>query len=253
MDIDVIYRPSCLQYESFCPIVKQCFPAEPFNRELFHEMQANHFWIVISNAQTIGYAYAREVNGHMHLSQISIIPGERGKGYARLLMDRLIGLSGVLDKTGITLSVQTDNAAAIRMYKEYSFTEKGKKYQYIIPHSLLHTEKVIGNEITAMVQNEGEGKDGLPTRLEIGFFLDGVSCGHCRLDPDFPGCSSYGIDLPEINFPRSLNALEKYLSPDVDHLVLTFSDTALRDVCEAYELTCNYELIEMEKRIQPIN
>lgn len=249
MGIVVSYRPESLAYEHFRVTANQCFPNEPFNIGLFNEMQSNHFWILQSDIEIIGYTHVKEENDHLHLSAIGIVPSERGKGYAKLLMDRIIGLAMKKGITLITLSVQTDNAPAMQLYKGYGFSEMETRYQYIVPIKSVFSTLECDTKMHAMARNADVLKNGLPSRYQLDFYLDGISCGTCLLDPDFPGCSSYTIDLPEINFIPSLHTLKEYLIPGTENLILTFTDRALRDVCDRHMFKCNYKLTDMELRV----
>lgn len=93
----------------------------------------------------VGYFCAATVLDEMNLHTIAVAPESRGRGVARLLMDRLFENARRLGASLIHLEVRASNAAARRLYGGFGFREVGLRkgyYQSPLEDAVLYTAEV---------------------------------------------------------------------------------------------------------------
>ena len=124
-DLDVVTR-----------IEAASFPA-PWNRGHFrHELQRNPYSVnrvVRRGRSVIGYASVWILDAELQVNKIAIAGEQRGRGYGRLLMRRLIRLAEQTDCRRVTLEVRPGNASARALYARLGFVEVGRRADYYGP------------------------------------------------------------------------------------------------------------------------
>lgn len=254
MSIKIIHNPVELTYKQFIGIDKECFPHEPFNIQMFNEMKINNLWVAYIEGEIVGYAYVKIQSQDAYLSRIGVRINNRRQGVAKELINTIIKYCKDQSKFNITLYVQTDNLPAINLYKEHGFISFELSSQFVIPicdvitkykESRIHKLKAFPKDQSSILT-----KYNIPKRYNLNFIDDnGNVYGNCCLDPEFPGCSHFMVKEPDIYFIASLIALETYLNPIKEELILTFKDISLKKICSDLDFGMNYELVKMRKKL----
>lgn len=255
MNIKIIHNPDKLTFLQFKEIDKECFPYEPFTINMFTEMMMNHIWVAFMKEKIVGYIYVKMECESAHLSRIGIRKSYRRKGIAKELINTMIRYCTEVNKHNVTLYVQTDNQPAINLYKKYGFIVKESRFQFVIPiRDIISTYRENVNYKLKAILNVKSNpiKDN---SVHKKYNLDFIDCngkihGNCCLDPEFPGCSHFVVNEPDIYFIDSLIALETFLNPTKDELILTFKDKLLEKTCNKLGVKLNYELQKMQKILE---
>lgn len=89
---------------------------------------------VLRNAagKMLGYFVAMDVVDELHLLKIAVAQEYQGKGYGRLLMDRVIGLARELKMDSMLLEVRPSNESAVAMYRNTGFKTIGVRKGYYV-------------------------------------------------------------------------------------------------------------------------
>jgi [ribosomal protein S18]-alanine N-acetyltransferase len=105
----------------------------PWTKRLFEETLVSPIstsLVMKKGAETIGYIMLYSVAGEAHILNIAIHPTCRGKGYASMLIQYVLGH---FDEKGIHeffLEVREGNMVAIRLYQRFGFEMIGKRKKY---------------------------------------------------------------------------------------------------------------------------
>ena len=105
----------------------------------------NTKYIVLKeNDKIIGFAGIWITPDDIELNNIVIRKDKRGKGYSKLLLEKLIEISKGLDREIFTLEVSEQNEVAISLYSKFGFEKVGlrKKYYDGKFDALLMTKKL---------------------------------------------------------------------------------------------------------------
>ena len=78
----------------------------------------------------IGYFIAMEAVDEMHLLKIAVAEEFQGKGYGRLLMDRVVDFARELEMESMILEVRPTNNPAVALYKNTGFQTIGVRKGY---------------------------------------------------------------------------------------------------------------------------
>jgi ribosomal-protein-alanine N-acetyltransferase len=78
----------------------------------------------------LGYMLALKGPDEMHLLNLALLPGQQGRGLARLMLDELCRLSRQQDCDSLWLEVRQSNSRARRFYQRYGFEEVGMRPAY---------------------------------------------------------------------------------------------------------------------------
>ncbi len=119
--------------EVLAEIDSRCFTSEAWPAEEFiANMGAlGRFFAAEKNGSVIGCAGCIMIPGIQgEISTIAVLPEERGNGYSKLLMQRVINECAALDIPEIFLEVRVSNAPAIALYKGFGFEELGLRKNY---------------------------------------------------------------------------------------------------------------------------
>lgn len=77
-------------------------------------------YIIKDNSRIIGYCHLENDSGKTWLA-LCILEKETGKGYGKLILNKLISISKKLKVKTINLSVDLNNTKAIRLYENFNF------------------------------------------------------------------------------------------------------------------------------------
>ncbi len=112
------------------------FPA-PWNRGHFrHELVHNPYSVnrvLRRRNAVIGYALVWIFDGELQVNKIAIDAAQRGRGFGRLLMRRMLKLAAEARCRRVTLEVRPGNAAARALYADLGFVEVGRRVDYYGP------------------------------------------------------------------------------------------------------------------------
>lgn len=100
--------------------VKTEFANNPFNK----------YFILFQVNKIIGFLNIFEIYDKIEIVNINIKDEYQGKGYSKLLMDKLITYSKNHNIKNITLEVNSNNSIAINLYKKYEFKEVAIRKKY---------------------------------------------------------------------------------------------------------------------------
>ena len=91
----------------------------------------NTKYIVLKeNDNIIGFAGIWITPDDIELNNIAIRKDKRGKGYSKLLLEKLIEISKGLDREIFTLEVSEQNEVAISLYSKFGFEKVGLRKKY---------------------------------------------------------------------------------------------------------------------------
>lgn len=109
------------------------FPEVFENRNIETEFANNPFnkyFILFQKNKIIGFLNIFEIYDKIEIVNINIKDEYQGKGYSKLLMDKLITYSKNHNIKNITLEVNSNNSIAINLYKKYEFKEVAIRKKY---------------------------------------------------------------------------------------------------------------------------
>lgn len=124
----------------------QCF-ARPWSAIDFERMLTDR--AIIGDALFIGrdgivqgFCLSRTVLDEAEILTIAVVPGLRGQGYARALLDRHLDALRPRRVASVHLEVDEGNAPARALYRRFGFVETGRRAGYY--------QKVDGSQATAL-------------------------------------------------------------------------------------------------------
>ena len=133
-DVDVVAR-----------IEAASFPA-PWNRGHFrHELERNPYSVnrvLRRRDRVIGYASVWIFDGELQVNKLAIDAPQRGRGFGRLLMQRLMKLAVQARCHRVTLEVRPGNDEARALYANLGFIEVGRRAE--VPFEGIFWKSVIG-------------------------------------------------------------------------------------------------------------
>jgi ribosomal-protein-alanine N-acetyltransferase len=100
-----------------------------FVQELGHPSRR---WCVAldGSSDVIGFGGLMLVVGEAHVMNIAVDPRHQRQGVGRALLRWLLTAARDSGATAATLEVRADNAAAIALYRNFGFTEAGRRDRY---------------------------------------------------------------------------------------------------------------------------
>lgn len=121
-DIDDVYA---IEVSSFTtPWTK-----DAFYKELVENTLAAYF-VVEEDDQLVAYGGMWQIMDELHITNIAVAKGSRGKGYSKVLMDGLIDYGKKYAFKHMTLEVRQSNNVAIALYEKYGFESVGIRPKY---------------------------------------------------------------------------------------------------------------------------
>jgi ribosomal-protein-alanine N-acetyltransferase len=116
----------------------------PWSRQAFlHELERNRvagLWVARSERAggdesaraVVGYLCLWAVADEVHVTNLAVDPGWRGKGVGRLLLGALLAHHRVLGARRAFLEVRPANVEARRLYESLGFREVGRRRGYYV-------------------------------------------------------------------------------------------------------------------------
>lgn len=88
-------------------------------------------WLVLSvDERVVGYCVFRVIAVEGELLRIALLPGFRGRGLAKKLMDQVVEYSRKRSVKTMFLEVRESNEIARNLYKSYGFSEESIRKNY---------------------------------------------------------------------------------------------------------------------------
>jgi len=88
------------------------------------------YFVVEDENQLVAYGGMWQIMDELHITNIAVDIGERGKGYSKVLMDGLIDYGKKYAFKHMTLEVRQSNKIAIALYEKYGFESVGIRPKY---------------------------------------------------------------------------------------------------------------------------
>jgi [ribosomal protein S18]-alanine N-acetyltransferase len=112
--------------------------AEPWTEEMFvHEVNSTQIAESLvaraddgSGERIVGFLCAWIVSGELHINNLAVHPGYRGRGIASQLLDATLVRAYARGVTAGYLEVRASNEAAAALYKGYGFQSVGRRRNY---------------------------------------------------------------------------------------------------------------------------
>jgi ribosomal-protein-alanine N-acetyltransferase len=122
--------------EKIDEIERRAYPT-PWSRSMFAGELAKPTSICLGafeadeeDGSLVGYLIVSRYVDAWHVMNIAVDPPHRGRGIARMLLERLFELTVDDARRGYTLEVRVSNATAIALYERLGFTSRGLRRGY---------------------------------------------------------------------------------------------------------------------------
>lgn len=106
----------------------------PWTEGMFRQEVNDHYlsrsWVATHDGSVVGYLVSWFLRDEVHLLNIALHPGQRGKGYGRRLLAHLIEQTVQGGRYVITLEVRESNLPARRLYESFQFVKIGRRRGY---------------------------------------------------------------------------------------------------------------------------
>lgn len=79
------------------------------------------FYVIEKDKKIIGYFILWDMGEEFHLANIAVKKEERGKGYGRMMLDKILEMAKKENKKRIRLEVRVSNERAIKIYEKFGF------------------------------------------------------------------------------------------------------------------------------------
>jgi len=131
----IVIRPATtFEAEVMAAMQRLCFPEEPWSAEFVGTLmgQPGTFALlaVRGDSEPAGFVLARAVADDAEILTIGVLPGERGGGLGRRLVDEAAEGARRLGATALFLEVAEDNTAARALYAAAGFAPVGRRPGY---------------------------------------------------------------------------------------------------------------------------
>ena len=113
-------------------IEQTCF-SDAWSEKLLQDLLTSSWdkaWVLKEDETVCGYSNFRVIAGEGELMRIAVHGACRGRGYGRLLMERLLREAEEENVEDITLEVRASNAPAIALYEAYGFQKEAVRKNY---------------------------------------------------------------------------------------------------------------------------
>ena len=111
---------------------QECF-SDAWSEKLLQDLLTSSWdktWVLKEEGRVCGYCNFRVIAGEGELMRIAVYGACRGRGYGRLLMERLLEEAEKEKITDITLEVRASNVPAIALYEAYGFQKEAVRKNY---------------------------------------------------------------------------------------------------------------------------
>lgn len=110
----------------------ECF-SDAWSEKLLQDLLTSKWdktWVLKEAEMVCGYCNFRVIAGEGELMRIAVHGACRGRGYGRLLMERLLKEAEQENVADITLEVRASNVPAIALYEAYGFQKEAVRKNY---------------------------------------------------------------------------------------------------------------------------
>lgn len=113
-------------------IERQCFSAPWTEEGLRAELESDTacFLVAEQDGKAVGYAGMHCICGECYVDNIAVSPKDRRRGIGRALVKELLRQAGERNGVFLSLEVRPSNAAALALYREFGFTEAGRRKNF---------------------------------------------------------------------------------------------------------------------------
>ena len=87
-------------------------------------------YVALCQGRVVGYVGLWCILDEGHINNIAILPAFRGRGYAKALMEYVLGQALGRGLSQVSLEVRPSNEAARRLYRRYGFQDIGRRKGY---------------------------------------------------------------------------------------------------------------------------
>ncbi len=132
---DLIFSPMVMKdLNEVYDIEQSVFPYHWTLRNLQSSLASENMGIVLreSSGKLIGYFITLDIVDELELLKIAVGKEFQGKGYGRLLMQKVIELAKHLGMNSVFLEVRESNTPAIELYKSTGFKTIGIRPGYYV-------------------------------------------------------------------------------------------------------------------------
>lgn len=113
-------------------VEKACF-STPWSKEAFlkdiKNLDAVYFCLE-EDCRVIGYIGMWNILGEGNITNIAVLPEQRGKGYGKKLLCEMLRYGKAHGLSFLTLEVRASNEIAINLYQSCGFLEVGRRKRY---------------------------------------------------------------------------------------------------------------------------
>ena len=113
--------------------IEQVSFSTPWCRDHFeHEITAPHSFPYVAeyNGTIVGYVCLMSLFEEAQILDIAVVPEQRGRGIAQLLMDHAVAVAREKEAELLALEVRASNRAAIALYGRCGFVRTGIRLNY---------------------------------------------------------------------------------------------------------------------------
>ncbi len=132
---NLVFAPMLLKdlYDVYA-IEQDVFPYHWTYRNLESSIATENRGIVLRDGYgtLIGYFIALDIVDEMELLKIAVGKPFQGKGYGRILMDKVVELARLLEMESVFLEVRESNTPAIGLYRKMGFKTVGIRPGYYV-------------------------------------------------------------------------------------------------------------------------
>lgn len=121
-DVESVFEIETLSFNS--PWSKEAFINEVVQNQLAV------YFVLTLNEQVVGYAGMWTVVDELHVTNVAVMPDQRGKGFSGRIMEKLFEFAMTNKFASMTLEVRTTNKVAINLYEKYGFKGFGVRKGY---------------------------------------------------------------------------------------------------------------------------
>lgn len=115
-------------------IEKVCFSVpwsyEMLYSDIVNSIVADYFIAKDHQGCILGFCGMFDVAGEAHITNIAVLPEQRGRGIAGEMVAAMIKNATINGCEAITLEVRVSNQAAIRLYRKFGFVTEGIRKRY---------------------------------------------------------------------------------------------------------------------------
>lgn len=111
---------------------KMCF-SKPWSAQSLKDELCNdtaRFFVLKNDGKVLGYIGANNICDEVYITNVAVFPENRGRGYGKMLVSRLILQSQLENANFVTLEVRESNEKAIRLYESCGFKKVGVRKNF---------------------------------------------------------------------------------------------------------------------------